>query len=336
MILVNDDTENIFLLRYLENMLRMNRVEREREKVSLLQSSSLLLLPNSVTMSDQPSPSPQAPHRTILSLTFAEAELRLLVTLSRPLDFTILTPALLPMASLGELEEHHSLVSLVQWLLTSLRHHQAVLLQSGLLEHIPGQLDHLAEVCPGLRQELVARGAGVVVLLRLPLHDQPASLHSLADLLSADTLLNTSEHYFILRLGFSEAGRFLTEDFSIQFSSSLATMLPELAALRLPGMADEVLQQFVMATKEQVERHLERATKDWSWRADLLLPILDHFREEDEALVSLDLDSMASLDVVFQTEKKTHLISILLATASSRDKHMFEFRSGYFVSLVFL
>ena len=89
-------------------------------------------------------------------------------------------------------------------------------------------------------------------------------------------------------------------------------------------------------TKPPTLVHLERATKDWSWRADLLLPILDHFRDEDEALVSLDLDSMASLDVVFQTEKKTHLISILLATASSRDKHMFEFRSGYFVSLVFL
>ena len=86
-------------------MMGMNRVEREREKVSLLQSSSLLLLPNSVTMTDLPSASPQAPHRTLLSLTFAEAELRLLVTFRRPLDFTLLSPALLPMASLGELEE---------------------------------------------------------------------------------------------------------------------------------------------------------------------------------------------------------------------------------------
>ena len=63
---------------------------------------------------------------------------------------------------------------------------------------------------------------------------------------------------------------------------------------------------------------------------------MEHFREGDEALVSLDLDTMASLDVVFQTEKKTHLISILLGTGSNRDKHQFEFRSRYSVSLVLL
>ena len=74
----------------------MNLLDRESAKLTLLQES-ILLLPNSLTVKDFPDPpiSLRATPQLELVMKYALAEVKVLVSLTKPLDFNILTPALL-------------------------------------------------------------------------------------------------------------------------------------------------------------------------------------------------------------------------------------------------
>ena len=92
----------------------MDLLTRESETLALLQES-ILLLPNSLAVKEIPDPptSLRATHKLELVMKYALAEVKILICLTKPLDFTILTPALLPNASildLVEVEENTSLV----------------------------------------------------------------------------------------------------------------------------------------------------------------------------------------------------------------------------------
>ena len=70
----------------------MDLVSRESEKLALLQAD-ILLLPNSLSVKEIPNPatSVRATHRLEMDMKYALAEVKALVTLGKPLDFTILT-----------------------------------------------------------------------------------------------------------------------------------------------------------------------------------------------------------------------------------------------------
>ena len=137
----------------------MDMVARESEKLALLQAS-ILLLPNSLTVKEFPSlaTSLRATHHLELCLRYAlAAEVKILVTLAKPLDFTVLTPDLLPAASmLGivEVEDNTSLVDLLNMLVKALQKHHNSLLEGTVLEHMPGDIAHLTQVFPSMRHEL--------------------------------------------------------------------------------------------------------------------------------------------------------------------------------------
>ena len=103
----------------------MDLLARESEKLALLQAS-ILLLPNSLAVKEFPSlaTSLRATHHLELCLRYAlAAEVKILVTLAKSLDFTVLTPDLLPAASmLGivEVEDNTSLVDLLNMLVKAL------------------------------------------------------------------------------------------------------------------------------------------------------------------------------------------------------------------------
>ena len=127
----------------------MDLLARESEKLALLQET-ILLLPNSLTVKEFPDrlTSLWATHLLELCLTYAlAAEVKILVTLAKPLDFTVLTPNHLPAASmLGivEVEDDTSLVDLVKMLVKALQKHHTSLLEGTVLDHMPGDIAHLS------------------------------------------------------------------------------------------------------------------------------------------------------------------------------------------------
>ena len=259
----------------------MNSLEIQHTMLELLQTRDLLLLPSSLVLEEQPAPFPSSFHKTFLSFTVAEVELRLLVTFSQPLDFCLLTPCLLPQAPLELMPPSYSLLQLVRNLLKEVSDYQTSLLEPSLLSHIPGNLEHLQEVCPGVQHELVVHHEHTILLLKFPVL-QDSKLTSLTSLSSSSRLMDTSSHHFILRLVFDlERGRFVTPEWKLQLSPDLAAMLPELQHLRLPGLEEESLPLFLMNSKERVELELVRAEKAWMERTQLLLPVHQSFTEEE-------------------------------------------------------
>ena len=273
----------------------MNILEIERSKLELLQTRNLLLLPTSLVLEEQYAHSPSSPHKTFLSFSVAEVELRFLVTFSQPLDFCLLTPDILPLTSLELLPPSSSLLQLVRNLLQEMSAHQTSLLEHSLFSHIPSNLDHLQEVCPGVHHELVVQDQQATLLLKFPVL-QDSKLVSLPSLSSSSRLLDTTSHHFILRLVFDlERGRFVTSEWKLQLSPDLAAMLPELQHLRLPGLGEESLPEFLMNSKERVEEEVVRAEKAWMARSQLMLPVLQAFTEEEGVQVTNWLINMKLL-----------------------------------------
>ena len=147
----------------------MDLIARESEKLALLQSS-ILLLPNSLTIKEFPDPptSLRATHQLELLMKYALAEVKILVSLTKPLDFTILTPALLPtvsMLGIVEVEDNTSLKDLVKMLVKALQKHHSSLLEGTLLENVPKTIATLAEMYPSMRHELVVVEDTLTVIL---------------------------------------------------------------------------------------------------------------------------------------------------------------------------
>lgn len=309
----------------------MNVLEVEQAKVAVLQAPDLLLLPGSLVMEELVRRGGRGPRRLTLSLTFASAEVRLLVTLAKPLDLVVLNPAILPPSALDplflEVDETTSLVYLLRGVREAMRQHQESQLSDGLLAHIPSSLAHLGEVCPGLAHELAVQGTRTTLLLKF-VPEQAIALASVAALLKADRL-EAAEHHYLLKLVF-EQGAFLPEEWAVQFSPALAAMLPELQAVRVAGLgqagnSQETLVEFLANTRQQVEGRLVRAVEAWEERARVMAPLLDAFLGGEEALAYPDLDTMARLDLVFRTETRVHLYTVTLGTGDSRGHCRVEF-----------
>ena len=298
-------------------MLMMDLLARESEKLALLQAS-ILLLPNSLTVKELPNhpTSPRATHHLELCLKYAlAAEVKILVTLAKPLDFTILTPDLLPAASmLGivEVEDGTSLVDLVKMLVRALQKHHTSLLEGTVLEHMPGYIAHLTQVFPSMRHELAVVDDKLTLILCFK-SEEKISICSVNNLLKANKLVNTADHCFNIKMEFS-GGIFKPAAFGVQWSPDLAAMLPELADVRLPSLKSESFPEFVNSSKEALQMKLNMATTAWGERSEVMLKLVDTFADIEGVMVNLDFDTMTGMDIVFRTRSKSHIYTVTLFT----------------------
>lgn len=299
----------------------MDLLARESEKLALLQAS-ILLLPNSLTVKEFPSlaTSLRATHHLELCLRYAlAAEVKILVTLAKPLDFTVLTPDLLPAASmLGivEVEDNTSLVDLLNMLVKALQKHHNSLLEGTVLEHMPGDIAHLTQVFPSMRHELAVVNDKLTLILCFK-SEEKVSICSVNNLLKANKLVNTADHCFNIKMEFSE-WIFKPAGFGVQWSPDLQAMLPELADVRLPSFKSESFPEFVNSSKEALQMKLCMATTAWGERSDVMLKLVDTFADIEGVMVNLDFDTMTGMDIVFRTRSKSHIYTVALFTGNRR------------------
>ena len=305
----------------------MNTPFGEPEKLALLQAD-ILLLPNSLTIKEIPNPSAslRATHQLELDMKYALADVKVLVTQGKPLDFTILShpPALLPISAMldhVEIEDSTSLVNLVKMIIKALQKHHSSLLEGTLLEHVPKTIATLADMYPSMRYELaVVEDSLTVILCFQP--DKKISFCSVNNLLKVDRLVNTSDHCFNIKMEFDVAdGRevFKPGGFQVQWSSDLAAMLPELADVCLAALKPtENLSEFVIGSKDALQKKLEEAATAWEERSMALLKLVDIFQEEDGVALNLDSDTMTCMDIIFRTKSKIHLYTVTLYTGNKK------------------
>ena len=298
----------------------MDVLARESEKLALLQAN-ILLLPGSLNFKEFPS-SPTslgATHQLELSLKYALEEVKILVTLAKPLDFTILTPDLLPVASLlgiVEIEDDTSLVDLVKMLVKALQKHHSCLLEGTKLEHLPGDIAHLTQVFPTMRHELAMVDDNLTLILCFK-SEEKVSICSVNNLLRANKLVNTADHCFNIKMEF-KGGNFQPAGFKVQWSPDLTAMLPELADVRLPSLKSESVPEFVNSSKEALQMKLNRAITAWEERSDVMLKLVDVFADMEGVMVNLDFDTMTGMDIAFRTRSKSHIYTVALYTGNKR------------------
>ena len=310
----------------------MDLVTRESEKLALLQAN-ILLLPNSLSFKEFPAPgsdpiaSLRATHRLELSLKYALVEAKVLVTLSKPLDFLILTPKLFPadvMNGLVKIDENTRLVELVEMLVQALQEHQTNLLGNTVLDHLPGKIANLAEINPTMRHELMVLDDHVTIVLCFK-PEEEISICSVNNLVKSSKLVNTADHCYSIKLEFI-GEKFKSEDFGVLWSLDLTAMFPELADVRLPSMKpDDDFVEFVTTSKEGLERHLQTAYDAWEERSKVMLKIVYLLADLDGVAVNLDSDTMTGLDIVFRTATKSHVYTVTLHTGTERGDGMIEY-----------
>jgi len=257
-------------------------------------------------------------------MKYALAEVKILVSLTKPLDFNILTPALLPNASmlrLVEVEENTSLVDLVKMLVKALQKHHSSLLEGTLLEYVPTTIATLTDMYPSMRYELaVVQDSLTVILCFQP--DEKISICSVNNLFKADKLVNTADHCFNIKMEFDAAdgrGIFKPGGFGVQWSPDLAAMLPELADVRLPALkSSESLAEFVNDRKDVLEEKLQEAATAWEERSVVMLKLVEIFADMEGVMVNLDFDTMTGMDIVFRTRSKSHVYTVTLYTGNKR------------------
>jgi hypothetical protein len=287
-----------------------------------LLQESILLLPNSLQVKEYPDPpsSLRATPRLELLMKYALAEVKILVSLTKPLDFNILTPTLLPISSIldfVEVDDSTRLVDLVKMLVKALQKRHSSLLEGTLLEFVPKTIATLADMYPSMRYELVVVEEYLTVILCFQ-PENKISICSVNNLLKADRLVNTADHCFNIKMEFDAAdgkGIFKPGGFGVQWSPDLAAMLPELANVRLPALkSSDNLTEFVNNSKDVLEDKLMEAVTAWEERSNVMLKLVDIFADREGVVVNLDFDTMTGMDIVFRTRSKSHVYTVTMHT----------------------
>ena len=265
-------------------------------------------------------------------MKYALAEVKILVSLTKPLDFTILTPALLPNASilgLVEVESNTRLVDLVKMLVNAMQKHHSSLLEGTLLGYVPKSIAAISDMYPSMRHELAVMEDTLTVILCFKPQEN-ISICSVNNLVKANKLINTADHCFNIKMEFDAAdgrGIFKPGGFGVQWSPDLAAMLPELADVRLPALKSESLTEFVVASKDALEEKLQEAVTAWEERSMVMLKLVDTFADVGGVAVNLNFDTMTGLDIVFRTRSKSHVYTVCLYTGNRRGDCKVTFKS---------
>jgi len=308
----------------------MDILAREKAMLEVRQSSTLVLLPNSIAIRPYPTdseqltnPHPLATHRVTLDIQYATTTLSVLVTLEQPLDFVITTPLLLPMKYLDNKSfppeyPDTKLTELVKWLTEHLKAHMKESIQaeeklSGLLNAIENLVS--MDIISENSYEIAIVGDRVTFLVKFR-PEKDIKLASLSEMVKEDKLLNGGGHFFVFKMVFRvDTGAFLPGEFSIVFSSDLSDMLPEMANYSLSGITAKLasdLVSFLMHMKDTVNGTIATAVDGWENRARLLLQLLSIFEDGELAVPYLDSSTMSVMDLAFRTKERRAMLRVEL------------------------
>jgi len=310
----------------------MDVLTRERSRLEVLQCSTLVLLPNSITILPYPLPSlgepspvlhPGSTHRVTLNIQYADTTFSVIVTLDHPLDFLVTSQNLLPMKYVDHLGfppkyPNTSLLELVMWLITNLKQHMEDRLQEEKeLSSLGTAITNLINmnIISKNSYEVVIVGDRATLMVKLR-PEKDIKIASIKEMVKEDKLLNTGGHFFVLKMVFRvDTGAFLPGEFSIAFSSDLSQMLPELAEFSHPGLTAKLasdLVSFIIYVKEAVDKTIWDAVEGWEERAKLLLSLHSIFEGGDLAVAYLDSSTMCNMDLAFRTNLAKHMLKIEL------------------------
>ena len=259
------------------HLIKMDILAREKATLEVKQSSTLVLLPNSITIRPYPddsgetvpAPHPLATHRISLDIKYATTMFSVMVTMENPLDFVITTPHLLPMKYLDDKPfppgyPNTSLVELVKWLIGQLRNHMEQRIQAEeKLSEFATAIENLVtmNILTKDSYEVVIVGDKATFLVKFK-PEKEIKLYSLTEIVKEDKLLNTGGYFFILKIVFRvDTGAFLPGEFSVAFSSDLS-MLPELSSfshLSLTAKLATDLVEFLIYVKDTVDKTIVSA-----------------------------------------------------------------------------
>ena len=311
----------------------MDILTRERSKLEVLQCSSLVLLPNTITILSDPTTTisdtipishPGATHRVILDIKYADITFSVLVTLDHPLDFLVTTQDLLPMKYLDNKSfppkyPNTSLVELIRWLITNMKQYMETrILQEKELSNLVTAIENLINmnIISKDSYEVAMVGDRAILIVKFR-PEKDIKIASIKEMVKEDKLLNTGGHFFVLKMVFRvDTGAFLPGEFSIAFSSDLSQMLPELAEFSHPGLTAKLasdLVSFIIYVKEAVDKTIWDAVEGWEERGKLLLSLHSIFAGGDLAVAYLDSPTMCNMDLAFRNNLAKQMLKIELS-----------------------
>ena len=311
----------------------MDILAREKAMLEVKQSSTLVLLPNSIAISPYPVDSrlshPLATNRINLDIQYATTTFSVLVTMEHSLDFVITTPHLLPMNYLDNKSPPDypdtSLPELVKWLTEQLKERMTECVRAGKkLFGLVNAIEKLLSmnIISKDSYEMALVGNRVTFLVKFE-SEKGIDFASLSELVKEDKLLHNDGKYFVFKMVFLvNTGAFLPGEFSIIFSTDLTGMLPELANYSQPGLSAKLaldLVSFLMYVKDNVNKDLINAVEKWKTRANLLLRLLSIFEDGVLAVPYLDSSTMSTMDLAFTTKVRRVMVKVELPVGYPED-----------------
>jgi len=309
----------------------MDILTLEKSKLEVLQSSSLVLLPNSITIEPHPpadidsQEDSMTTKRISLSIRYADTIISVLVTMENPLDFIVTTPNIFPMKYLDDKGfppnfPQTRLVELLKWLINHLKAHMTERLSDGnKLGSLATALDNMVgmDFIKEDSYELMVLDSKATLLVKFR-PGEDIKLASVNEMVKEDKLINSGGHFFVLKMVFKvDTGTFLPGEFAICFSSDLTYMLPEVAKFNHPGLSDKLattnLVEFLMYVKESVDKTISDAVAGWERRSRLLLLVYSIFEDGEQALVYLDYNTMTIVELAFRSASDKHMLKMELS-----------------------
>ena len=268
----------------------MNVLEYERAKLEVLQSNDIVLLNNSIEIEELT----ENNSKIRVTLHYAETNFVVVVFLTSPLDFFIITPDLLPMDYLLNkeisLDTLKGLPSLLSWLTSELKNYNRG--RHAKLNKIISDLTE-ADILQEDNYELMVEDRKATLYLKFPIKD--LELVSFMESVSNNKLINSTEHYFVLKIVYTNAKGSM--DFDLTYSSGLLRMLPGLKTSSVELNETDIVSN-VSHVKETVIGKINGLHSDWKARASFLLPLYHVFNEAGGKTL-IDFETMTEFQLGF-------------------------------------
>jgi len=298
----------------------------EKSILEVKRSTNIVLLPNSITFQPENlslSTEFFVTPRIKINVRYATVEVVLLITLTEPLDFVVLSP-LLPMKYFDDkpFPPEYPTTSLKNLLIWIMRHLRTSVEDQVFSNPTFNGLDSFLQNLISMNMigskddyEIALADEKVIVIIKF----KPSfeiDLTSVSELVQEDKLLNTGGHNYFIKIAFrNDTGAFLPGEFSLLFSPDISSILPELSSFSAPEVNSKLsgnLLDSVITVQEAVDKALKDAVRSWKERAALIMVFMSLFDEVDIVEVFTDGLHMSKMDLAFSTKKANCLLKIEL------------------------
>ena len=274
----------------------MNKLQYERSKLEVLQSSDIALGNDSIEIREL------SDDKILVKVSYAERDFEVMIFLSSPLDFIIISKELLPMEHITTMNTDISLKSLLARLTSELKNYNMDQSQE-FKDIIRNLCDN--DVIEKDNFELLVEARQTTLYLKFPVKN--IQLASLTESIESDKLINSTEHYFMLKIVDKKMKKF--KDFSMTFSSSLLRMLPGVESLLIEP-EDSHVTSIVLQLKDTLMKEITRLQTAWFTRASFLFPLYQDFRDEKVVHTHINYETMTELQLAFVLNSKKALVEI--------------------------